>query len=160
MKLEVNFLRYTFFVIHFIGGFAVLFLSYYYIQMLLGEELFTNVLLKSFVEVSYLVTGVVWGNAGWDRFGKFTSKCGLSELTQALVTTTAPVTIIFPPIVAVSELLIRTSEFGWEWAWYRTSLMLVWLSFASLALIYIYRKFVVNRDKGTIRAEAANAESR
>jgi|SRR5690554_944842 len=160
MRLEVNFWRYAFFLIHFVGGFVVLFLSYYYIQMLLGEQLLNNVLLKSFVEVSYLVTGVVWGNAGWDRFGKFTSKCSLSELTQALVTTTTPVTIIFPPIVVISELLIRSSEHGWEWAWYQTSLMMVWLSFASLALIYIYRKLVVYRDKGITRAEAANAESR
>ncbi|WFM72817.1 hypothetical protein [Halomonas sp. CKK8] len=159
MRLEKNFWRYAFFFVHFFGGFAVLFMSYYYIQILLKEELLTSVFLKSFVEVSYLVTGVVWGNVGWDRFGKFTPRCNFSELTQALVITTAPVTIIFPPIIAVSEFMVRTSEMSWKLAWYNTSLSLVWLSFISLAVLLIYKKHVAKRRKVFLGTEVDNVES-
>lgn len=134
-------LRILFVLLHFVGGFFVLWSAYFYLQLILEGPLSDNLLIKSLLETSYLIGGVAWGNIGWDRLSAITPETSASDIGKNIVFTTAPICIIVPGILIVSELFFRVSEGGWSWAWYHFSISTVWIIVALTFLILAYKKY-------------------
>ncbi|CAA0337074.1 membrane hypothetical protein [Alteromonas infernus] len=149
-------LKWLFIMLHFVGGFFVLWLAYYYLQLLLEGPLTDNLLVKSLLETSYLVAGVAWGNIGWDRLNAITPKTSASDISKNIIFTTAPISIIVPGILLVSELVFRVSEGGWSWAWYHFSVSTIWGVVVVISLIFAYRKYVTGKSS----SQAAPAGTR
>ena len=59
---------YAFFAIHLVGGFLMLWLCYFYVQITLVHELEHELWLKTLLETSFLLLTVVWGSVGWDSY--------------------------------------------------------------------------------------------
>lgn len=105
--------RTIFFAFHFIGGFLLLWLAYTLatIRLLPTDSALE---LKAGLETAYLVTGVIWGNVGWDNFKRIPDNANFSLLAYILSRTLAPVVVGLPVVALVLDMFFQGTLVFWR----------------------------------------------
>jgi hypothetical protein len=135
MKLEKDIersrcriLRLVFIFLHFFGGFFGLWLVYHYSHLLLSGPFENDVIAEAFIETLYLVLGVVWGNAGWDKLGEIRDHPSSHHIATIIVWTTAPMSIVIPLLILAIEFWIDLSEHNIHWFNLHLLFLLLWIA--------------------------------
>ncbi|MGH8050101.1 MAG: hypothetical protein ACREPB_05520 [Arenimonas sp.] len=129
-----------FFILHFVFGFLTLWQFYYYIQLTVPALLTANLMLKTFLEVGFILICVVFGNSGWDSLKLLTPSTTGSELVKELSRSLAPMLIVLPVFSVLFDFAQNVSLVDFSWALSR--LPLTWLGISLLVgvlLIYYQR---------------------
>jgi len=132
--------RGIFFALHFMLGFLVLWLIYQSIQHSVLPGTNPALWLEAAVETAYLVTGVIWGNLGWDTFKKIPEKAKFSLMIYVLSRTLAPVVIVLPIFLIVLDMFFLGKYLSWRLALTWQNWLLVVFAVVGLILLGFYRK--------------------
>ena len=132
-------LRLIFIILHFFGGFFGLWLVYHYSHLLLKGPLGGDVRAEAFIETLYLVLGVVWGNAGWDKLGEIQDHPSSHQIAKIIVWTTAPMSIVIPLIILALEFWIDLSEQNIHWFNLHILFLVLWIGVLTWVRIWAKR---------------------
>ena len=132
----------VFFFLHFVLGFLNLWLFYHHVHLEAENLLASNLAVRTFLEVVFLVICVVWGNAGWDSYKKLGSEPLQSTLIRELAKSSAPLLVLFPIVSVVFQFYLDSERVNASWAFEQLSLS--WHVFSLLIGIglLIYQWFV------------------
>lgn len=130
----------AFFAIHMVGGFAMLWLCYYYVQLTLAQDLASKVWLKALVETSFLLLTVVWGSVGWDSYKELRDNAPGKNLPSELAASTASLTIALPIFVAIYDFAINWRLGGFVWGARTTPVILLVLAVVVGVVLLLYRR--------------------
>lgn len=111
--------RSTFFLIHFVVGFAALWLCFALVKESFPEVLRTKLWSETLLETSFLVGGVVWGNLGWDSFNRLKDSATGSNMAYELAKSTAPLAVALPFFLLILDFVyvLRVPGLSWTWHW-------------------------------------------
>jgi formate hydrogenlyase subunit 3/multisubunit Na+/H+ antiporter MnhD subunit len=133
--------RWVFFFVHFVLGFSVLWLTYYYSQGVVWGWGLSPVfsLERSAIEISFLVAAVFWGNLGWGSWVRLSAVSTSSDFVSELADSTAPLAIFTPVVIGALEFWSELDSWGIYWAadsinsFWLLSSVVVWVA------LYLYR---------------------
>lgn len=131
--------RWIYFILHFVGGFLILWLTYKVALEDLLPRHGASLLLTTAINTSYLVCGVIWGNVGWDTFKNFKEE-RWSFLPYALSQTLAPVIITFPVIIIALEVFFQGQYLSWRIACTLTNVFFLGLVVVNFVLLLLYKR--------------------
>lgn len=140
---------YAFFLIHLVGGFLMLWLCFYYVQITIADELDASLLLKTALETTFLLLTVIWGSVGWDSYKDLRSAVPGKDLATELATSTASLTIALPVFTAAFDFWVNMRIAGFSWG-----LRSIPLGVLSLAVVSGITLIVYGRGKGSRPTES------
>ena len=132
--------RRIFFALHFVLGFFLLWLLYQVIHYNVLPRTNPPLWLEAAVETAYLVTGVIWGNLGWDTFKKLSDDSEFSLMVYVLSRTLAPVVIVLPIFLVILDMFSQGEYLSWRLAWTWQNCTLVACAVVESILLSLYRK--------------------
>ena len=130
--------RKIFFAFHFVVGFLLLWLIYQLMHHNLLPDENPPLWAEALVETAYLVSGVIWGNIGWDTFKHIPEDASFSLMTYVLSRTLAPVAIGLPFFLVLLDVFYQGKYALWQLAlnWQNAGLLAIALITALIQRAY------------------------
>jgi len=130
--------KFVFFSTHFIGGFCLLWLSYALVNVSLQGLLAESLWAKTLVETSFLISGVIWGNLGWDALKRISEDCTGSYVVFEMARSSAPLTVFLPVFLVAFDSIYKIKVVAVDYAfyWQHGLLLAVFAVMSSLLLLY------------------------
>ncbi|MGQ0798878.1 MAG: hypothetical protein ACT4NL_02040 [Pseudomarimonas sp.] len=135
--------QWSFFAVHMVAGFLNLWLGYAYVKASLVNELESSVPLSALLEAGFLLTGVVWGNLGWDALKEVRQATNWSHVIYQVARSTAPL-VIWLPLFLIA---VDAYKFGITTVFRTEQLVLLAVSFGVGVLVNSYFMWHGNQHK-------------
>ena len=132
-------LRWVFFILHFGGGFLILWLLFKLARFSFYPSHNINFSLEAFMQTGYLVAGVIWGNLGWDAFKRITPDASPRRFVYILTRTFIPICVALPIFLVILSMFFQGHYLYWKSActWYNG--VLIGIAILVLLLQRLYR---------------------
>lgn len=132
--------NFIFSLVHFLGGFCVLWLSYALVNVSFQVEIATTLWAKTLVETAFLICGVIWGNMGWDARKLVSKDSAWSYVVFEISRSSAPLAIVLPIFLAVFDFCYKARLATVDYALHWQQIVLLGVSLLVILVLVFYRR--------------------